>query len=247
MRSVFVAVLVPILVFVVFVGIFLMLPPICRISPRTLAVVGVVVVPLVSCGVPRRDRVVIAVGQSQKIEIVGGVWCVGTVGVCPRSGLLRNARLAEVGIATSTPIHGRMTLKWLILAELIRERIGPAYQPCQLRQCVHSRIPALGRAFIRRMRLIPKIAPALIGHVRLNLTSGAVEDTIGHLVLVHPVSTFPAFARGIGRGTATRELSHLIGRADSKHGEPRTKHRHDALHERKAGQGKFWIILDNEA
>src|SRR5262249_15597467 len=72
MRPIFAAVVLLVLVFVVFVGIFRVLPPIFGMSLRTLAMIAVVVILLVSQGVPGRDRIVIACGQPQKTEIVGG-------------------------------------------------------------------------------------------------------------------------------------------------------------------------------
>jgi len=68
MRRVFVAVVVPVLFFVVLVAIFRVLPPICGMSLR---MVAVVITLLASQSVPGCDRVVIAGGQPQK-KIVGG-------------------------------------------------------------------------------------------------------------------------------------------------------------------------------
>jgi hypothetical protein len=66
-----------------------------------------------------------------------------------------------------------------------------ADQPCQLLQSIGALVAAVHRALVRRMRLIPKI-PALIGHVRLNPTSGAaeVEDAIGHFVITTSSTPF---------------------------------------------------------
>ena len=40
---------------------------------------------------------------------------------------------------------------------------------------------------------------------------------------------------------------HLVGSADPEQTEPGGEHRDDALHQREASHGYFWIILDNEA
>lgn len=67
-----------------------------------------------------------------------------------------------------------------------REGVGLADQPRQLQQRVRAWLAPVCRVFVGGMRLIPKIAVALIGHTRLCLTSGAVEveDAISHFAIV---------------------------------------------------------------
>ncbi len=97
----------PVPVFTVFVGIFFVLPPICRLSPRrerTLAMVAKVTIVAFRQCVPGCDRVIIAVGQLQKIEIFGSARCLGMVGV-RLSWLYRNTWPAEIGVATNAPVQ----------------------------------------------------------------------------------------------------------------------------------------------
>src|SRR5262249_26062520 len=86
--------------------------------------------------------------------------------------------------------------------------VGPTYQPPPLRHRLGSQNALLGRTLVRRMRLILKIV--LIGHARPNLTSKAVEDATGHLVLIQPAGTFP-LVREARWGTVRGKSSHLIG------------------------------------
>jgi hypothetical protein len=53
--------------------------------------------------------------------------------------------------------------------------------------------------------------------------------------------------QGTQAGRQRRKSSHLFRRADSQHGEPRSKNRHHALDEGEARQCQIRIILDNEA